>query len=85
MNSNLLPPEERSTIPVDFRIIGRDSWKQASAEQPPKPSMSWSVPFRWFWVMPKRIQKDLMTPMPLDDIPSASDATVLKGFQKGSK
>jgi hypothetical protein len=95
MNSNLIPAEERSKIPVDFRIIGRDSWKQqqkqgsSMMEQPQKPSMSWSVPFRWFWVMPQHIRKDLMGPLPFD-LPSADDVKagkveVIKGFQSGSK
>ncbi len=89
MNSNLIPPDEKSQIPVDFRIIGRDSWKEGGAEQPKKPSISWSIPFRWLWVMPQHIRKDLMTPLPFD-LPSTADAKegkvdVLKGFQKGSK
>ena len=110
MNSNLIPPEEKEAkLPIDFRIIGRDSWKDnqerkktngnveettastnSSSDKFKKPSMSWSVPFRWFWVMPSRIRTNLMTPMPLDGFPTAADVKagkveVLKGFQVGSK
>lgn len=101
MNSNLIPAEDRSKIPIDFRIIGRDSWKQppkekagdptsgTMMEQAKKPSMSWSVPFRWFWVMPQHIRKDLMAPLPFDlptvDDVKAGKVEVIKGFQSGSK
>jgi hypothetical protein len=95
-----------SKLPIEFRIIGRNSWKEpatpgSKAEQPldnnsneiekkhRKPPMSWSVPFRWFLIMPSRVRPDLMDPIPLE-IPTVEDVKagkveVLKGFQPGSK
>jgi Family of unknown function (DUF6151) len=72
MNTNLLPEESKST--VRFRIIGRDS-----LAAPDKPQMSWSVPLSWFWVMPRRIRKDLVEPKPVD----IRDVTVLQNFKQG--
>jgi hypothetical protein len=74
MNTNLIQEEDQ--VPeVRFRIIGRDSLKG-----PDKPKMSWSVPFSWFWVMPKRIKKELMTPMPLE-LDEVEDIPILENFK----
>mmetsp|Transcript_6484 Transcript_6484/g.11927 ORF Transcript_6484/g.11927 Transcript_6484/m.11927 type:complete len:217 (+) Transcript_6484:75-725(+) len=83
VNSNLMVPEEdQNNLPVTFRIIGRDAWKNGKAEAF-KPSMSFSVPFKWFWTMPFRINKEYMEPMPLD-LPKPEDCKVLEGFQEGT-
>jgi hypothetical protein len=79
MNSNLIP--ETNRFPIEYRIIGRNAWKKGTREEP-KPNMSWSVPFRWFWRMPKRLHKALMEPMPMD-LPK-ENIDVLKDFQEGS-
>ncbi|CAJ1934993.1 unnamed protein product [Cylindrotheca closterium] len=50
----------------------------------PKPKMSWSVPFGWYFCMPKRIRSDLMEPMPLE-FDEEDQVEVLKDFQEGSK
>lgn len=77
MNTNLI--QEKDQVPdVRFRIIGRDSLKGDGK----KPQMSWSVPFSWFWVMPKRIKKDLMTPMPLE-LDDCKDVPILENFRQG--
>lgn len=77
MNTNLI--QEKEQVPdVRFRIIGRDSL--AGSEK--KPKMSWSVPFSWLWVMPKRIKKDLMTPMPLE-LDDLKDVPVFENFKQG--
>lgn len=76
MNTNLIQEEDQ--VPeVRFRIIGRDSLKG-----PDKPKTSWSVPFSWFWVMPKRIKKELMTPMPLE-LDEVEDVPILDNFKQG--
>lgn len=78
MNSHLV--SEQDKLPeVRFRIIGRDAIKN---DKKKKPSMSWSVPFSFFWVMPKRVKKDLMSPMPLD-IAELKDLPVLENFKQG--
>ena len=76
-NTNLI--QEKEQVPdVRFRIIGRDSLKGDGK----KPKMSWSVPFSWFWVMPKRIKKDLMAPMPLE-LDDFKDIPILENFKQG--
>jgi len=77
MNTNLIQEEDQITE-VRFRIIGRDSLKGADK----KPKMSWSVPFSWFWVMPKRVKKDLMAPMPLE-LDDFKDVPILENFKQG--
>lgn len=71
LNSNLL--QEKPD--VTFRIIGREAIKNKDA-----PSMSWSVPFSWFWTMPRRIHKDKLSPTPVE-IPK--EPVVLENFQPG--
>ena len=86
VNSNLLVPEDEQDIddlPVTFRIIGRDSWKKGRDDTIKKPSMSFSVPFKWFWTMPGRIHKDYMEPKPFD-LQDAKDCKVLPNFHEGS-
>jgi len=86
MNSNLIPNGIQAKLPIEYRIIGRNAWKEeqgGKTEQPlppagevttsnKKPPMSWSVPFRWFWNMPSRVRPELMQPMPFD-VPSVED------------
>jgi Family of unknown function (DUF6151) len=64
---------------VKFRIIGRDSMPAKEEEKRKKPSMSWSVPLNWFWVMPGRIKKAKAEPLPLD----LSKPVVLENFKQG--
>jgi hypothetical protein len=71
-----------SSLPVTFRIIGRDAWKIGRMETA-APKMSSSVPFRWFYTMPFHIHKSYMEPMPLE-IPKAEDCKVLDDFRAGS-
>jgi Family of unknown function (DUF6151) len=71
-----------SSLPVTFRIIGRDSWKTGRLETS-KPSISSSVPLKWFWTMPFRIRKAYMEPMPMD-VPKAENCKVLHDFHEGS-
>jgi hypothetical protein len=79
MNSNLIAEETRQSI--DFRIIGRQAWKKGVDDTMKKPKMSWSVPFKWFWTMPKRLHKELMEPSPLQ-LPK-ENIEVLEGFTEG--
>jgi hypothetical protein len=83
-NSNILKPSESKDgeLPVTFRIIGRDAWKKGK-ENAEKPKMSFSVPFKWFWTMPFRINKEHMEPMPMD-LPATKDCKVLSEFKEGS-
>lgn len=93
MNSSVVLPaasqdeggafESFSSLPVTFRIIGRDAWKTGRVETS-KPSMSSSVPLKWFWTIPFRIRKAYMEPMPMN-VPKAEDCKVLDGFREGSK
>jgi len=81
MNSHLV--REQDKLPdVRFRIIGRDAIASSASDKKEKPSMSWSVPFSRFWVMPKRIKKDLMNPMPVE-IADLKDLPVLENFKQG--
>jgi hypothetical protein len=80
MNSNIIPEEKK--VDIDFRIVGRQAWEKGTDETVPKPNMSWSVPFKWFWTMPKWIKKDLMEPMPMK-LPSKENIDVLKDFKEG--
>jgi hypothetical protein len=75
LNTDLL--EESDKASVRFRIIGRHALKNQTKEK--APSMSWSVPFGWFWTMPGRLQKDKMEPNPID----ISSPRVLKNFKEG--
>jgi Family of unknown function (DUF6151) len=76
-------PQPDLPLPVTFRIIGRDAWKVGVNPSQSKPSMSWSVPFKWFYTMPFRIRSNLMEPMPLE-LPDVKDCPVLDGFEEGS-
>lgn len=75
LNTNLIDDSKKAD--VRFRIIGRNALH--GEEGVPRPSISWSVPFSWFWTMPKRINKDKMQPMPVD----ISQPQILEGFKKG--
>uniref|UniRef100_A0A7R9ZJC1 Uncharacterized protein n=1 Tax=Pseudictyota dubia TaxID=2749911 RepID=A0A7R9ZJC1_9STRA len=76
LNTNLIKQDEQKP-PVKFRIIGRNSL----SGEPNKPRISWSVPFAWFWTMPKRINADLMKPAPVDV--DEKSVSVLENFQEG--
>jgi hypothetical protein len=82
LNSELVPADEKPT--VQYRIIGRQAWEKTKDEpregNQPRPNMSWSVPFSFFWTMGKRIKADLMEPMPLV-LPE--DVEVLEDFKEG--
>jgi hypothetical protein len=72
VNTNLIPAEERAD--VRFRIIGRNALKGEN-----RPKMSWSVPLSFPFVMLKRVNKEKMTPLPLD----VENPTVLENFHQG--
>jgi hypothetical protein len=83
MNSDILVvPEGQGEVPVTFRIIGRDAWKKGK-DDAKKPNMSFSVPFKWFWTMPFRVNKELMQPMPFE-LPNVDECQVMSTFQEGS-
>lgn len=79
LNSDLVK-DEKDKPDVTFRIIGRHALKNNDTPNK-KPSISWSVPFSWFWTMPKRIQKDKMEPTPIDL--TGDVVHVMKDFQEG--
>jgi hypothetical protein len=87
-NSNILVREEEDQtmgdLPITFRIISRDAWKNGKDDTIERPSMSFSVPFKWFWTMPFRINKNYMDPKPFEFV-DAKDCKVLPGFREGSK
>ena len=63
---------------VKYRIIGRQALKgDGSVDKPP---MSFSVPFGWFFNMPKRCRKDKALPSPVED---GKEIKVLEGFVEG--
>jgi len=68
---------------VRFRIMGRQALRGTDdGGKQGRPNMSWSVPLSWFWVMPRRIHKDRMTPSPVQVV-GPSEPTLLEGFQEG--
>lgn len=80
LNTDLIPMEAKPE--VKYRIIGRQAVTPPQQEaDEARPKISWSVPFGWFWNMPKRIHKELMTPMPLEI--NEKDVTLLKHFKEG--
>jgi hypothetical protein len=83
-NPTIMEPSEDNggELPVTFRIIGRDAWKNGKCNTD-KPKMSFSVPFKWFWTMPFRLNKEFMEPMPLE-LPAVKDCKVLSEFKEGS-
>jgi hypothetical protein len=76
LNSNLLSPEDQH-CEVKYRIIGRHALKGDGSV--PKPSMSWSVPFGWFFAMPKRCQPDKAQPSPVE-VKDIKELKILEGF-----
>ncbi|KAL3906012.1 MAG: hypothetical protein SGARI_004194 [Bacillariaceae sp.] len=78
----MVPSAGHGDVPVTFRIIGRDAWKKGR-DDTKKPPMSFSVPFKWFWTMSFRVNKDLMDPMPLA-LPTVQECKVISTFQEGS-
>jgi hypothetical protein len=61
-NTNLI--DEANKAPVKYRIIGRNALAPANSNSAPRPPMSWSVPFSWFWTMMRRMPKDKTAPLP---------------------
>lgn len=84
-NTDILVPmdDEKVDLPTSFRIIGRDAWRKGKDGALSKPKMSTSVPFKWFWTMPFRINKEYMEPMPMD-LPPAKECKLLPDFKEGS-
>ena len=76
----MIPDEKK--VDIDYRVVGRQAWKEGKDSSIPKPSMSWSVPFKWFWKMPKWMNKDLMEPMPME-LPTKEKVDVMTGFKEG--
>ena len=77
LNSTLIS-EEDQMCEVKYRIIGRQALKgDGSVDKPP---MSFSVPFGWFFNMPKRCRKDKALPSPVED---GKEIKVLEGFVEG--
>jgi len=76
VNTDLLRQESKPD--VRFRIIGRQALDYKGDEKRPK--MSWSVPLSWFWVMSKRINKDLTKPSPVD---VDHEPKVMEDFKQG--
>ena len=94
LNTNLVDDSDKVNLPdVKFRIMGRQALTPPASDGSfKKPNISWSIPvFSWLWTMPKRINKDLMTPMPFDDKDDTNkifpkvieNVPVLEGFQEG--
>ena len=99
LNTNLVTEDDNSSdkptkLPdVKFRIMGRQALTPTTTTNPKPSNISWSIPiFSWLWTMSKRINKELMTPMPFDDdnddknkiFPkSIENVPVLEGFQEG--
>ncbi|KAL7452071.1 hypothetical protein ACHAWC_003813 [Mediolabrus comicus] len=77
LNSALLSPEDQH-CEVKYRIIGRHALKGDGSV--PKPSnMSWSVPFGWFFTMPKRCQPDKAQPSPVE-LKDIKELEIIEGF-----
>lgn len=79
LNSALIPKDDQKNE-VKYRIIGRQALKGEKNSK--KPKMSYSVPFGWFFTMPKRIQKDRSRPMPIE-IKEGEEVKVLEDFKEG--
>eukprot|EP00985_Skeletonema_marinoi_P010752 scaffold5048_cov83-Skeletonema_marinoi.AAC.4 len=79
LNSNLLSAWDQH-CEVKYRIIGRHALKGDGSI--PKPSMSWSVPFGWFFAMPKRCQPDKAQPSPVE-VKDIKELKLLEGFVEG--
>mmetsp|Transcript_32750 Transcript_32750/g.69136 ORF Transcript_32750/g.69136 Transcript_32750/m.69136 type:complete len:195 (-) Transcript_32750:54-638(-) len=78
-NSNLISSDDQK-CEVNYRIIGRQALKGDGSVK--KPPMSFSVPFGWFFTMPKRIKKDKILPSPVE-IKEGQEIKVLEGFKEG--
>ena len=80
LNSALLSTEDQ-TNDIKFRIIGRQALKGDGTRK--KPRMSWSVPFSWFFTMPKRVNSKKGVQPDLDTELESKDIKVLEGFAQG--
>ncbi|KAL7526627.1 hypothetical protein ACHAXR_003804 [Thalassiosira sp. AJA248-18] len=78
-NSALISDEDQK-CEVKYRIIGRQALKGDGSVK--KPPMSFSVPFGWFFTMPKRCRQDKVLPSPVA-IKEGEDIKVLEGFMEG--
>jgi hypothetical protein len=78
LHTNLFK-DENVKPDVKFRIIGRDALPGKEEANQKKPSMSWSIPLNWLWVMGGRINKAKGEPVPLD----ISQPQVLENFKQG--
>ena len=78
LNSNLLSPD--LVPPVKYRIIGRHALKGDGSIT--KPSMSWSVPFGWFFGMAKRCQSEKAQPSPVE-VKDIKELKIVEGFVEG--
>jgi Family of unknown function (DUF6151) len=76
LNSALVAPEDQK-CEVKYRIIGRHALMGDGTV--PKPSMSWSVPFGWFFTMPKRCQPDKAHPSPVE-MKDIKKLKIIEGF-----
>lgn len=79
LNSALISDEDQ-TCEVQYRIIGRQALKGDGSMM--RPPMSWSVPFSWFFNMPKRCCKDKVLPSPVE-IKEDEEIKVLEDFMEG--
>ena len=80
VNTALLADDDANQqLPVHFRILGRHALPNKLTQQQPKPSMSWSIPWSWLFVMGRRIDKSKMEPLPLD----ISQPKVIPNFEQG--
>lgn len=82
VNTSLLTADDADKLlPVHFRILGRHALpnNKLTQQQPKKPSMSWSIPWSWLFVMGRRIDKSKMEPLPLD----ISQPKVIPNFEQG--
>ncbi|KAL7554778.1 hypothetical protein ACHAWF_018315 [Thalassiosira exigua] len=78
-NGALISAEEQK-CEVKYRILGRQALKGDGSVK--KPPMSFSVPFGWFFEMPKRCRTDKVSPSPVE-IKEGAEIPVLEGFKEG--
>lgn len=77
LNSALIPEKDQHND-IMYRIIGRQALKGDGSVE--KPKMSFSVPFSWFFTMPRRVKKERSTPSPID---VEKEVNILEGFMEG--
>lgn len=78
VNATLLDESDRP--PVQFRIMGRQALHSDVATN--RPSISWSVPLSWFWIMSRRLpNKDQLAQIMPIEFPK--DIHVFENFKQG--